>query len=513
MRRSASVFAATLLTVGMVAGCATTGGDSSSSETRDSLVFAVNADPTSLDLIQTNDQASQPIWWSLYDTLLMIDEETNEIHGNLAKSWEFNKEGTELTLTLEEGVTFHNGEELTASDVVFTLNRGAESNFVRALLGTYTESEAVNDHTVVLRFSTPYAPILNSLAMINLGIVNEKAVSDAASEEAYAQNPIGTGPYVFKNRVSGDRIELEAFDDYWQGEADIENLTYKVQTDSAAGVLALEKGEIDVMAFVPITDKRHLESVETVKWYETPYTGLVQIIFNNAEGRFADPLLREAVAYAVDREAIIAGAVEGEGTPVQNTITPAVFGFDEGWKNRPHDLEKARGLMAEAGYPDGLDIVVETFQSNNYSTVVEILQAQLAEIGIRIEIKKVEKSVYLEDIISNHDFEMSTIVWGGDTLDADYFYDIIHSSAITNGKNYSEIRNPELDRLLDLGRGTIDREQRLEIYRRVGDILIEDVNFVPLYNYYSPIAANSDLEGVRPSNHFVYRVWEYSWAG
>lgn len=500
MRRLLTAMAASLLLLGPATGY---------TAARDNVVFALNADPLSLDLIQTTDQASQPVWWSLYDTLLMVDEKTNEISGSLAEKWEFNESGTELTLHLRKGVTFHTGEEMKASDVVFTLDRAFAAPQTRGFLGTYSKSEAIDDSTVKLTFSVPYAPILNSLALISFGIVSEKAVKAAASPEEYARNPIGTGPYVFKSRVSGDKISFEAYPNYWRGAAPIKHLDYRIQTDSAAAVVSLENEEIDVMAFVPVTDKKHIESLDTLAWYETPYTGLVQVIFNNSKGRFADKKLREAIAYTVDRESIIIGAVEGEGDPVQCTITPAVFGYHDGWQNRPRDIEKAKQLMAEAGYPDGLDVEVETFQSNNYSTVVEILQAQLAEIGIRIQIKKVEKPVYLTDIIANHNFEMSTIIWGGDTLDADFFYDILHSKG---GKSFSEINNPELDRLLDEGRQTVDREKRKEIYKQVGDILIEDVNFVPLYNYKNTLAASSKLKGVQPSNHFVYRVWEYSWA-
>ena len=236
------------------------------------------------------------------------------------------------------------------------------------------------------------------------------------------------------------------------------------------------------------------------------------IAFNNESGIFADKRLREAISYAIDREEILAGALNGFGEPVEMPIVPSVFGYDESFENHEYDLDKARQLMAEAGYPDGFSVTIKLNQSTTYTRPAEIVQAQLRKIGIDLQFELMERAAFLSDVTTNCDYEITLFMFTAGYPDADYvLYGRMHSGNI-GGTNYLKYSNPEVDVLLDEARASTDAARRKELYWKVSEYVRDDVPFIPLITDHVCIAANSGLSGVQASAGELHYVFDYAWT-
>lgn len=475
---------------------------------KDTLNFGVGAEPTSLDGSQVNDLVAYAFVHQIYDYL--IDYRTDgTLAPGLAESWDYSEDGTELTFHLRDDVKFHNGDIMTAEDVAFSLNNAIQSQHTARVTSVMDSAEVVDEKTVVLKLEHAFGPIEYCVASSQMGIINKAEYEK--DPEGYGRNPIGTGPYEFVEWKSGDQITFKAFEDYYKGVADIKNLNMKIIIDKSTQTVALENGEIDILDTPQQADRLGLMENDDIEYYETEVASTVFVAFNNKDGRFADPKLRQAIAHAVDKESMILGAVEGVGSPIETPMAKDVFGWPEDFKNREYDIEKAKELLAEAGYPDGLSVVLKTQESPTYSKPTEVFQDQLRAIGIEAEIEKMERGAYLEAVNENQDYEISISALSVPYPDSDYLYALFHSSMMGVGRNFFNANSPELDALLEEGRLSNDTERREEIYREVCEYFIDDPIMVPLYSYMTPIAADKNLKGVmaNPTNRMF--VYDYSW--
>ena len=498
-------FLCVLITLLMVlSGC---GGKTEPAE-KNSLNFGISGEPTGLDPATSNEQMAWAVFYQVYDTL--IYRETDGTYSpRLAERWDVSEDGMQLTFSLKKGVKFHNGEELVAEDVVFTVDRLLESPYTSDIVVGIKEAVALDDYTVQINMEHPYGAILDCISEVNFSIVNKEAVEEYGDQ--YTRNPVGTGPYKFISWNSGEKIELEACDDYYRGEPSIKKLTFKIMNDSSTAAIALETSNLDFLSHAPITDRENLMNNENIEWYETEILGCVFVAFNNETGIFSDPRLRQAVSYAIDKEAMIEGAVEGLGRPLESLIPPTCFGYSEDFKGYEYNLEKARSLMEEAGYPNGFTAVLKTNEGVNYYKPAEVLQGQLSKIGIDLKIEKMERGAYFDDIY-NSNFELTVYNTTAPVPDADTILDFyFHSDNIESGLNFSRTRNSELDALLDEAQRSMDSEKRLELYTKANEIMRDTAAAIPLYTFMAPAAANKDLKGVKADPLYRYYVFDYSW--
>lgn len=516
MKREITMIVSLILIAAMiVTGCQ--GGSSAKTDTgtneggvkKDSAVFRTNAEPATLDPAGTNDSISQDPHYQLYDTLLR-ETKDGSLEAGLAESWDFSEDNTHLTFHLRKGVKFHNGDTLTAEDVAYSINRLIDSSYAKIITGSMDSAEAVDDSTVTLKLKYAYGPILRCMATVNTSIVSKKAVE--ADPEGFARNPVGTGPYKFKEWVKGDKIVFESFADYYRGEAPIKNITYKIIGDASTALVALEKGDVDILDNPSQTDRKNILENENLSFYECDAAAYVLIAFNNEEGRFTNKKLREAVSYAVDREAIIIGAKEGVASPVEAAMVPMCEEYPEGFKANPYDPEKAKELLTEAGYPDGLKVKMKTIDSVVYTKPTEVIQEQLRQIGIDVEIEIMERGAWNNDILANTDYEMTLWAVPITVIDADFAtYSQFHSSMRGGNGNFTNCNIPELDKLLEEGRVCQPGDERKEIYRQVCQIIKDESVLVPLFAAKRQLATSKDLKGVYANPTCKYYLYEYSW--
>ncbi len=484
-------------------------GDNANKETgsnKDTINYAISGEPSTLDPHMISDNIATGIFNQIFDKLIRLEADGSLTPG-LAESWEMSEDGTEMKLKIRDGVKFHNGEELTTEDVAYSLNRAIESKFTQDITSAMDHAEVVDDDTVVLKFKYSYGPAEACIARIF--IVNKKAVE--SDPEGFGRNPVGTGAYKFVDLKSGDKIICERFEDYYRGEAPIKNLVFKIIIDPSTAALALENGEVDLLSQPSMEDRERLMENEKVQYHETELLGNNYIAFNNTEGLFKDKKLRQAIAHAVDKESMLIGAIEGAGVVVDNAIPRDCYGYSDKVTGYEYDPEKAKELLAEAGYPDGLSIQLKTMDSATYYKPTEVLQDQLREIGIDAEIQKMERGAYLTDVYENADYDMTVMSMVYSITDADAVYAFFHSDMIKNGQNFFKCDIPELDELLDKGRTSSDQEERKEIYEKVGQMLNDECVLVPLYAYNVGVAADKNLKGVQASAIQFYEVFSYSW--
>jgi peptide/nickel transport system substrate-binding protein len=478
---------------------------------KDTIVERAVADQQTFDPFGTADINDQRIHYQIFDSL-MRQEPDGSLVPALCTDYKFNETGDEITFTIREGVKFHNGDVMTADDVVFSLNTAIASGFTSKVTSTMDRAEKVDDKTVKLILKYPFAPILGCLVSSSCAIVPQKVYE--ADKDAFGRNPVGAGPYMLKEVKPGEKIVLEAFSDYYRGEAPIKNLVVRIIVDDAAALMALESGELDLMQpSQAYTDRDAIINNPNLVYYEAEQACTFLVAFNNVKGVFTDKRLREAVARAIDREELILGAVNGMATPVEAGLVPITPQYPHGFKGLEYDLEKAKQLVIDAGYPNGLDVTMRVIAAANYTKPAEVLQAQLKKIGINVKIEPMERGTWFDVAYAGGDYEMTFYAHAISVNDADFCsYPFLHSSeADGKGNNYMGIKNAELDECLEKARTSQDEAERKAYYLRACEIIRDESLFVPCYTGRRTMAAVKELKGVQADPWMRYYKYNYSW--
>ncbi|MEG0090575.1 MAG: ABC transporter substrate-binding protein [Oscillospiraceae bacterium] len=477
----------------------------------DGVVFALNAEPTTLD----PQKAGERITWvpvaQLYDRLVREDE-NGELQPSLAESWEVSEDGTSITFKIREGVKFHDGSTMTVEDVAYSINRTITDYPSKLFSNAMVNMDVVDDTHVKLNLKYSFAPALYCINHVSFAIVPKAVVE--ADVEGFGRKPVGTGPFKFVEWTSGDHVSMARNEEYWRGPAAISNITFKTITDTSSSVLALEKGEIDVVQSIPESFRKHLQEVENVGYYSVEGASIYILTFNNEKGVFTDKNLRLAVAHAINREEIIMGALEGNGREIYAPMASFAFGYpDDSFKPLAYDLDKSKEYLAKAGKPNGFKVVLKCTEAANYTKPAEIVQAQLAKVGIQVEIQQMERGTYLQEVYKNCDYEMSIWSMTSDYPDGDSpTYTRLHGKMKGNTNNYVLVDIPELNDALDTGRTSTDPKVRLASYLKVSEIVRDEAPMIPLYASMNSIAANKKLTGVRAHYGQVVDMYDYAWA-
>lgn len=508
-KKLATILSAMLILALALTGCAggSNGGAATgeAAEVKDTLIIAQGADAKSLDPHATNDQPSSRVSKQIYSRLVEMNEEMEIVPG-LAESWTY-VDDTTIEFKLREGVKFHNGEELKASDVKFTLDRMMASKKVAHIIEAVTGVEVIDDYTVRVMTEEPFGPLLSHLTHTAASILNEKAVTESGDD--YGQNPVGTGPYTFVEWAAGDRITLESFADYFAGEATIKNVVFRNITEGTNRTIGLETGEIDVAYDIEPIDKARVAEHENLLLVEGPSLSYNYIGINTTKGPLADVKVRQAINYAIDVETIIEVVEEGAAELATTPIGPRVFGHNPDVEDYGYDVEKAKALLAEAGLADGFDTTIWTNDNPVRMQIAQIVQAQLAEVGINVVIEPLEWGSYLERT-GKGEHDMFILGWTTVTADADYgLYALYHSSQHGGAGNRDFYTNEEVNTLLEEGRMATDPEVRKEKYAKAQEIIVSESPDVMLYYKTQNIGAQKNVKGFKlhpAGHHSVYGV-------
>lgn len=460
------------------------------------LIVARAADTTGLDPHKQTAFASLRLLELIYETLVTLDQDLN-IVPLLAESWQFNADSTQLTMKLREGVFFHDGSTFDSADVKATFTRILDEATGAAARSNYTSIQSIetpDPFTVVFNLNTPDVPILAAMASINAAIVSEEAV--AANE--FEKKAIGTGPFVLEQWIPEEKTTLKRNDNWWIEGPYLDGIELRVIPNEATIVAALRAGEVD---FALINDPLAailLKDDPNIVLNRVP--ALAYHVFQlNASRPPMDKLeVRQAMSCAIDRQEVLETASLGEGTVTGPLTIPAYRLEPSEFFCYQRDLDKARQLLAAAGLPDGFSLktIVANAEPPTALSEAQVIQAQLAEVGIKLEIEAMELSVYVDRWLKG-DFDTAVALNGGRpdpyTMYARYW---------TKAGNLQGVANwidDLTDDLMARGRVESDPSKRFEIFAQFQRHIVEQAPWIWLYNGYEYTAHQKYVDGFIPN--------------
>ena len=401
---------------------------------------------------------------------------------------------------LKEGVKFHNGEELKASDVVFSLKRAIEAPNVTHLFQTIDSNsvKAIDDYTVEFKQTEPFAGIIPALCHPGGFIVNEKAVTEGGDD--YAQHPVGTNALKFVSWKRADSIELEKFEDYHGEGVAYDKLLFRVIPEPSNRVIELESGGVDIAYDIIATDIKKVEDNADLNLIKALDYGETYMGFNTAKEPFDNPKVREAIALALDADSIVKAVFHDLGQTATGVLPPTLnYSISDQMEVRQQNIERAKELLKEAGYEDGLSLTISTNENKDRSDMATAMKEQLSQAGIDATINILEWSAFNE-VIKNGDQDLFMIAWTADSSDPDTFlYPCFHSSAKGEGGNYIFLEDPKVDELLEKGRYAQDDQERADYYAEVQEYLMDIYAWIPLHNKEMTMGTKKEIGGVHLS--------------
>lgn len=505
MKRFFAILMAAVMLLGMLAGCGKSGGDSKSTSTNGSpdgsatntLTTYIGTDVSTMDPRRMSSITDMAVSNQIFDTLYFVTLDHQE-QPRLAESYTVSDDGSVYTFTLRKGVRFHNGEELKASDAVFSFNEAKASPFTSSYVDDMKSCRAVDDYTFEVTLSAPNAIFIQYVAGIK--ILNEKATTEAG--DSFGDNPVGCGPYKLVSHTNASEVKLARFDDYYRGPARIETVIFKVISDSNTAAIALQTGEVD-LGGINASAYSSIESDADLDILRLESAHISYVIMNTEVAPFNDVRVRQAINYAINKEFVVEAAAGGYARVANTVLAPEVFGYDASIKGYEYNVEKAKELLKEAGITTPVDFPPIKTIDGTFKVVAQAVQSDLAAIGINTTIEVLEANKYLEDA---HGGNYSLGIMGLDVgYDADLFSNM-YATCYINGYNMARYSNSWVDEMFDKGHVELDSTKRQAIYTELFRFLDEEAVYAPLFNQVILKAHDKDLQidYIEPINYYMY---------
>ena len=473
------------------------GGCGTQKEDMVPIKVGITDDIVSLDVAGTKDILSETVGRCVFSTLYTFDEKLN-LSPCLAENAEQVSE-LEWIFKLRDDVKFHDGTPLAASDVVFSIHRAMNIEKAEHSLLVIADIEALNDKTVKVTTTDQMNNLPTLFVRTSTSVMSEKAMSNPDYD---VNKPVGSGPFKVIERTERKEIRLERFDDYFGGAAKSRYLSFVVEPSEPNSTAMLLNGKLDILYRVAANDGDYLDLNESVNLYQTDSTKTELLILNPRVAPINDICVRQAIACAIDKQSIIDNVLSGFGKAQSSIIPAPILGFAD-FKEYSYNPEKARELLAQAGYPDGFDFTVLTFDSQR-KKLMEYLKMDFAEVNINLNYEFLELQEYLD--IVGKGTQMGSIMSWTSNPDPDSTLTQLFSKAGHPTVNQSGFTNPRVEELLEQGRMETNTEAREAIYQEANQIIAGSYYAVPLYQPAVLVAARADVAGVcvNPQGIFGY---------
>lgn len=473
---------------------AAAGGTETQGETvssKDTIIMASNVEPATLDPSGLDSAAIKRIYCQVFDQLFRYDGTSAKIVPYAVESYEMDDDNMGITLNLRQDIVFHNGDKADADDLVFTFSHykgssiGATLDFIN-----FDDVEKTGDYSVHVGLNYPFGALLDSLVKVSL--FSESGTTEKGDN--FGQDPIGSGPYKFVEWVSGDNITLVANEDYWNGAPAIKNMIVRLISEQSVQMIELQAGTIDVALDPLNSDVADLlsQGSENLK---VNSGGEVVVLFmacnyESESGIMKDKRVRQAIAYALNTDDIASVAYDGTGKGATGLIPPGVLGYDETLRNdsvlTASNVEKAKELLAEAGYADGLTLTMVNANVITYTRAAEVIQNQLGQIGITLDITTYDDAT--ASSMQEGDFKADLCIRlvniNGDPIVSPYGTHFEPQKGVVGGRNVAKNANDpdteELQKTIDELKVTFDPDKKVELLKEAQKICNENMWWIPL---------------------------------
>jgi peptide/nickel transport system substrate-binding protein len=478
------------------------------------LAYGLTLVPTGIDPhVNASSELGIPLT-SVYDTLVYLASDAGEFVPGLAERWDISEDGLTYTFHLRQDVAFHDGTPFNAEAVRFNLARITSdrlaSQKARFMLGPFERTEVIDDYTIAIHLSEPYAPLLDSLSQVYLGMASPTAVERWGDQ--YQLHQVGTGPFVFAEYAPGDHLVLQRNPDYaWApsvyeyDDAQISEVEFRFFADPATRSPALETGEADVMGEIPPQDAARLGTDEGFRIEAVPIPGLSLLLFINTERPPLDELeIREALLYATDRAAIVSAVFRDTSPVAYGPLAAATFAYEPRVSDTyPHDPARAEALLEGAGWidsdgdgirdRDGTPLVLDVYlMSWGYMPEIgQLLEAQWRKVGVAVNNRVVS---YAEALALAGAGDHHLMPFTLSSSDPDILRQFFHSEA---GFNWSKVRDQDLDRWLEAAVRTSDRDERESLYSQIQLRVMDRALVVPIRDYVNLNGVSTRVQGLR----------------
>lgn len=531
-----AILLVSLMVASLFAGCGTSNevasdkpaeqpseqGQSNTEEKKEKeITIALASDSLSMDPHDYDETVTNAINLHIFDTLISYDHKLQSTPG-LAESWEIKEDGLTWVFKLREGVKFHNGNDFTADDVIYSYDR-AKNNEIssnKSYVANIESMNKVDDYTLELVTPFPYSLLLSDLKNV---MIIDKEYTESMTDEEIALNPIGTGRYKFVEHVKEDHLDLVLNEDYWGEKPSIEKVRFRPITNEATRTATMLSGEVDFTVDIAVRDVDRLKSNSDIDVLEQPS---LRIIYLNLDGWRDDsptvekpnPLkdirVRKAIYHAIDEDTIVKNVMNGQAYPAASYIPDVFLGYNPDIKRLKYDPEKAKELLAEAGYPDGFTITLDA-PNNRYVNDEQIAQSvasYLQKVGIKLELNLMPKSLFFKHITTREDKTSFCMTGWADSggEGAILLKDLLYTYGEKDGYggvNRGYYNNPKVNELIDKAYQTADKEERAKIVSEAANIAADDVAYIPLHFQKDLFAKKKNISYTPRPNKYIF-TWD-----
>ncbi len=479
------------------------------------IVVAQGSDALFLDPQQQDEGPTNTLTTNIYDGLVNRKADLS-IEPGLAEKWE-QKDPLTWIFHLRKNVQFHNGNPFTADDVVFTIERAKKQkigvNFVRMI----ASAKKIDDYTVELKTPTPHAVFLDELAKV---LIIDKEYVTKVGDQEFNLKPVGTGPYKAVEWVKEDHITLQANDKYWKGVPAIKTVIFRPISNEATRTAALLSGEVDLITDVPVRDADRIIKNEKLSLVRQPSLRLIYLTVDVSRDKtpmidlpknpMKDDRVKKAMRMGLDIDSIIKNIMNGYAYPATQGNPKVVAGYVDDIPRVKYDPEQAKKLLAEAGYPQGFTVTLDS-PNNRYTNdfkVAEAIAAQWAKIGINVKLNLMPKALFFDYVRAGDKTSICLVGWSSDNGDAGMWYRIMFYTRDkvkgAGGSNRGHYANPEYDALLDKADATANKAERTQYLQQATRVLDKDMALIPLYFQEDIYGLSKNLEFTPRIDKFIY---------
>jgi len=469
---------------------------------KDTLTVAILGELRALDPLPCSENVTGNVLLQMFETLVYIAPD-GKLEPMLAEKWEQPTPTTYL-FYIKKGVKFHNGDECTAEDVKFTLDRAKTPEGITAhsLIKNMDSVEVVDKYTVKVNMKKTVTPFLYALGDAWAGIVNKKVVESGN----HLTNPVGTGPFKYVSWKKSDRIIMERFEDYHGKKPNFKTLVIRSVPEAFSRTIELQSDTVDVATNIHFSDFKRIEEDPNLKLLKAPSNRVEYIVLNTERPGVKDLRVRKAIKLALDIPAIQQSVLRNAGFVTGSPLPPGMrYSLKEKAPMPIQDIEGAKKLLDEAGN-ENLKLELILFEHKERMDAAVIIQNMLEEVGIRVNIQVMELGTFFETV-SKGAFDMALTGWANNLPDAEYFFGRTLHSASVGGNNYSRYNNPKFDSLLDEGLTIPDGQERADIYAEAQQIILDEVPLIFWSVGEVTVGLNTRVRNFEMDPRNMFRFW------